>query len=409
MVQESMQTADVVLIASVGRTPEPLEASLAEHTPDAAILIASEDSMGVAAQLRERYPEIRFKTLLVNQPEHLVEPFRKAREALSLAKAMEAKTIVADITGGTKPMTAGVVLALSGLGVTFSYVGGARRDPDTGRVLSGAERIRLLEDPTERFYESEWRSFKLAWNSWRFDSAASTLQRLLENGPALSPSERRFFNHLLGVTNGLAAWDRFHHAEALEYFEAHLHVALAIAEAWRHGNKLRVLTALASRLDRLRNLVKTSGKPTMELLGDLLANADRRAESGRFDDALARLYRAVELAAEADLYGRMGIVLRDPATWPDRIDEALKARASQVMGLKSTLDLAFDVDLQMGNRDTLAQNLRADYDRMLPLLEKRHRSILAHGTSPVSEADYSAFRALFEKYGLLQATPWPRW
>jgi len=409
MDQEGNKTADVVLIASVGRTQEPLEASLAEHTPHAAILIASEDTMGTAAQLRESYPEVSFKTLLLNDPENLTESFRLARKALAMAKKLEAKAIVADITGGTKPMTAGLVLALSGLGVVFSYVGGIQRDPDTGRVLSGSERARVLEDPTVRFHEAEWKAFRQSWNAWRMDAAAEVLGRLLENNPALSPSEQKFFRHLQGVSLGMAAWDRFHHAEALMGIEGNLPVALAIAEAWRHGNKVRVLKTIEAELPRLKRLVKKEGRPTMELLADLLANADRRAEAGHYDDAIARLYRALELAAEADLHHRTGILLRKPETWPDGLQPLMQSRTQRLLGLQSVLDLIFDIDVQLGNQGTLAQKLRAQKLQMGDVLRKRNESILAHGTKPVDHNSHLSFRQVFTGLNLEAAPAWPKW
>jgi len=82
-----------------------------------------------------------------------------------------------------------------------------------------------------------------------------------------------------------------------------------------------VLGELEEQLSFLRKLVEEEGKPTENLLEDLLANAERRAETGRYDDALARLYRALELAAEADLYHRTGIVLGAPDTWPESLPE----------------------------------------------------------------------------------------
>jgi len=410
MEQKPLQTVDTVLIASVGRTLEPLEATLANHAPEAAILIASEDTMGTAAQLREGYPEVSFKTLLLDDPENLTGSFRLARKALAMAKSMEARAIFVDITGGTKPMTAGLVLALSGLGVTFSYVGGQQRDPETGRVLSGSERIVELEDPTERFHEAEWRAYKQAWNAWRMDTAADILRRLLANSPALSPSEHRFFKHLLGVTLGMASWDRFHHAEALEHLENNISVALAIAEAWRHGAKVRVLGSLESQLTSLSHMAKSSRKPTRGLLEDLLANAERRAEAGRYDDALARLYRAIELAAEADLYERTGIVLREPDTWKDAdLKNKYGERASQLLGLFSVLDIIFDIDVHLGNKGTLAQKLRSEMQNQRALLQKRHKSILAHGTEAVHKEDYLEFKKVFETHGIKTDNTWPKW
>jgi len=163
------------LIATVGYTADPLLASVVEHEPEAVILLASQDTLEVAARLRSEFPELRHHVLVIDDSESLTEAFRKAREALVLARSWESRAIVAEIAGGTKPMTAGLTLALSGMGVTFSYVGGAERDPSTGRVVPGRERVRVLEDPTERFHVAEWRAFRAAWNGWRFQTAQSVI------------------------------------------------------------------------------------------------------------------------------------------------------------------------------------------------------------------------------------------
>jgi len=395
------------LIATVGRTADPVEISVLEHEPDALLLIAGQDTLGVAAGIRESYPQLASRVMLVEDAESLLEAFRVARRAYRQAKEWGARAVLADITGGTKPMTAGLTLALSGLGVTFVYVGGERRDPETGRVVSGAERVRVLEDPTERYHEAEWRAFKSAWNAWRMATAATVLGNLLK-APMLGPSEHRFYENLRKVALGLDAWDRFHHDEALALLQEGLPIALAVAEAWRHGAKVRVLRGLQAHLGHLAKLVRKKGKPTRALLADLLANADRRAAAGRYDDALARLYRALELAAEADLYTRTGIVLRDPQTWPESLRRSLRDHA-EPFGLKGVLDLAFDVDLRLGNQGTLAQRIRGSWESIEPYLKKRHQSILAHGTLPVSEEDYRGLRSVFDGWGIESAPEWPRW
>ena len=399
---------DNVLIATVGHTQEPLQYSLAQHEPRAAIFIASQDTLGTVAHLKAAHPNLHSHTLILEDAESLTEAYKAARKAYVLAKRWEAASIVADLSGGTKPMTAGVALALSGLGITFSYVGGERRD-EHGRVVSGGERLRLLEDPTVRFHELEWRSFRNAWNAWRMGSAADALKQILRNASLLGPSEIKFYNHLLLATEGLETWDRFHHSQALEKIKQGLPIALAIAEAWRHGAKARVLTALEEQRIRLEQLVDKAGYPTYALLADLLANADRRADARRYDDALARLYRALELAAEADLYERTGIVLANAATWPDGVQSTLERGSKKLFGLQAVLDLIFDVDVQLGNQGTLAQRLRTEKMRLGEVLQKRHRSILAHGTEPVSKEDYEAFRSLFTRLDLKPAPKWPKW
>jgi CRISPR-associated protein (TIGR02710 family) len=397
-----------VLILTVGTTREPLEVALSEHAPEGVVFLASQASHPVAAELLRDYgASFRHHTLLLEDAESLLEAYQKALLALRKALEWEAKAIVADLTGGTKPMAAGLTLALTGRGVVFSYVGGERRDPETGRVLSGHERLRLLEDPTARFGLREWAGFTRAWNALNLGMALSELESLLSR--PLSPSEARFYRAMQGVVEGLMEWDRFRHQEALKRLSAHLPVALAVAEAWGHGGKVRVLKGLEALLPHLQSIVEAGEKPTFPLLQDLLANAERRAALGRFDDALARLYRALELAVEADLQERLGFTLKDPKTWPEGFPESLRERVLKPRGLMELLEAAFDLDLAFGQRGTLAQRLYGERNRLQPLLQKRHGSILAHGTRPVEREDYERLRdflaGLDER--LRPLPPWP--
>ena len=48
----------------------------------------------------------------------------------------------------------------------------------------------------------------------------------------------------------------------------------------------------------LKRILKKTKANGYELVGDLLNNAERRASQQRYDDAIARLYRATELFAQ---------------------------------------------------------------------------------------------------------------
>ncbi len=398
-----------VLILTVGHTREPLEVSIGEHTPEGVIFLASQDSQPTVAEVLKAWGGgFRHHTLLLEDAESLLEAYQAAQKALRKALEWEASAIIADLTGGTKPMAAGLVLALTGRGVTFSYVGGEKRDPITGRVLSGTERLRLLEDPTARLGLREWQAFTRAWNALNLGVALAELEALLQR--ELSPSERRFYEAMRKVVEGLAEWDRFRHRTAWEHLSQSLPIALAVAEAWGHGTKVRVLKALEEALPTLKALAEAEGRPSFPLLQDLLANAERRAEVGRYDDALARLYRAIELAVEADIHDRLGFLLKDPKTWPEGFPESLRERILKPRGLMDLLEAAFDLDLAFGQKGTLAQRLYGEKNRLQALLQKRHESILAHGTRPVERKEYEALRNFLQGLDerLRPLPPWPK-
>lgn len=393
-----------VLILTVGQTIEPLEFSLAEHAPlKGVVFVASQSSYPVAGELLKQYGgQLKHHTLLINDHEDLNEAYRRGIEALQKALEWDGRPILADISGGTKTMVAGLTLALSGKGVTFSYVGGGQRDAQ-GRVESGSERMRLLEDPTQRYGLREWEGFRQAWNGADFRAAQDFLSELLAR--PLTPSEQRFYTHLKGVTEAMLDWDLFHHKAAWQKLEAHLEPALAVAEAWGHGAKVRVLEGLQEAQARLRQILDKEGKPTRALLSDLLANAERRVARGRYDDALARLYRAVELAAEADLYERAGIELRQASTYPDSLQDLAGPKAP---GLKEALGLIFEIDTRLGHSGTLAQRLYGDYSKRLQgLLQQRHQSILAHGIKPVKPEALEGLQDYLRELGLEAAPAWP--
>lgn len=56
---------------------------------------------------------------------------------------------------------------------------------------------------------------------------------------------------------------------------------------------------------------------------DLLANAKRRKDEGRIDDAVARLYRAIEVVAQVALKDRHGFKSSEKVPL-DRVPEALR-------------------------------------------------------------------------------------
>ncbi len=219
-----------------------------------------------------------------------------------------------------------------------------------------------------------------AWNALNLGMALSELESLLSR--PLSPSEARFYGAMRAWWK--ASWSGTASGTGRPWRSSPpTSVALAVAEAWGHGGKVRVLQGLEALLPHLKATVEAGGKPTFALLRDLLANAERRAELGRFDDALARLYRALELAAEADIHERLGLVLKDHQTWPEGFPQSLRERLLKPRGLMDLLEAAFELDLAFGQQGTLAQRLFGEKNRLQALLQRRHESILAHGTRPV--------------------------
>jgi CRISPR-associated protein (TIGR02710 family) len=146
-------------------------------------------------------------------------------------------------------------------------------------------------------------------------------------------------------------------------------------------------------------------------LADLLANAIRRIEQGRFDDAVARLYRLSEYICQVRFRTVFGIERQDNptrkvdltvlASKAPRLAENLAGRKRPEngrvdVGLRDAIDALAEAD------DPVGRAMKGRSDPPTPesrkrgplgqLLDARNDSLLAHGIAPVHEKIASAMR-----------------
>ena len=136
----------------------------------------------------------------------------------------------------------------------------------------------------------------------------------------------------------------------------------------------------------ISNLRREDGKPEPYYVADLINNAERRAEESKYDDAVARLYRTMELIAQYRLRKNYGIDPSNAET--EKIPQSLMEKWN-IPKDRKTVKLALNSDYEL--LDALGDPLGQKYmeDRKLKnLLLKRNASILAHGQTPVTKQTY---------------------
>ena len=290
-----------MLIATIGHTPEPIALAIAAHGPTQVALVASAASMATA---REVLAHFGFGAMVwsVDDAESLSDAYRVTRQELAAAfDRFDVAALIVDVTGGTKAMATGVALACRGLGATFSYVGGTQRDA-VGRVMSGSERLRVLDDPTAAEVDAAWWTLREAWNAHAYAFGVRIARRAEQ--AAWRSVERSFHRAMASVCAGMAAWDAGDHAAA----EAALIPAVAAAHdaaiRLRHGEKERVLRAMVRYAARLGALLAGDAHA---LTADALRLAARRQALGERFAALTWLAwgarRVVAASGEAALGG----------------------------------------------------------------------------------------------------------
>jgi CRISPR-associated protein (TIGR02710 family) len=396
-------TADhVLLIATVGGSPEPLVAALKHWGPARTLFVPSHDTQPAVRQVLELAAT---EGVVVEPGAYDVEAVADAQDLTACLRALqkldgpvrgwlargEGFSVAVDYTGGTKTMSAALALWARRWPCRFSYVGGRERTRNgIGIVVSGSEIPLVTRNPWNALGYQTVEDACAAFDAGDFRAAAEMLSTARNGaGDARVKGEMAA---LLEVVEAYSAWDRFRHTDAAKRFERLAAGENDLRAVLGESAASRLLREADGHLAHLRDLADP-GETTEALVLDLLANAARRAREGRYDDAVARLYRATEALAQIRLRGAFGLATdRMPI---DRVPEPLcehwrsRARDGSVkLGLQDAFALLRALGDPLGERFTA---LGLDNTRQSPL-SARNQSILAHGWNPISERSQRALR-----------------
>ncbi len=394
-----------LFVCTVGGSPAPIIYSLTQHAPKFALFLCSASSAtAVEEQILPALPEEIANALVhaihtLRDEQDLLACVRDMRAAVNSAKeafGLGSAPLLADFTGGTKVMSAALVLALAEYDVHFTYIGGGQRSKNgLGTVIEGTEKVMRLANPWEVLGFSPIRQLVDAFNFRDFAKATRLAEELAQRR-----ERAELFRALARLSEAYALWDGF------DYPQAHrvLPMALDALEALSAQGLCPALppllalvrkncTELCAASDELATFEENKS-PCPVALRDLAANALRREEQGRFDDASARYYSLLEKGAKIELASRFGIDTSDvqssllPASFlkettlvpshDGRLQLPLFKAYLLLACLNNPLGLAF-----MQHKDRLEQVLRI-----------RNSSLLAHGFAPVDAATCEELRSL---------------
>jgi CRISPR-associated protein (TIGR02710 family) len=391
----------VLLMCSVGGTPEPVVAAIRQWRPTRIMFLCSDQtraSISAALDLLAGNddpaipPGCTDETLL-RDPQDLQHTLRDLRPLDHYVQSWHQRradyVVVVDFTGGTKVMSAALALVARRWKCTFSYVGGQERNKDgVGVVVSGREKPFSQFNPWDALGYQAVEDAVAVFNHGGYAAAAALLDGAVKN--AEKPEVKRELSTLKAVIDAYAAWDRFDHKEAAQRFTDALKNRNDLAAVFSHDAS-SLIARLERQGDRVAHLA-AQNEPTTASVEDLLHNARRRAAERRFDDAVARLYRAVEALAQVRLRENHDIPDTKAVSLtqlPDslRTEWANRGRdnSSFALGLQDAYRLLNDRGDELGRK--FFQLGLADEQRS-PLVS-RNQSILAHGFHPVGEALYN--------------------
>lgn len=216
-----------------------------------------------------------------------------------LREGFSAADLMADITRGTKTMSAALALAAVRHGVpTLRYITG-QRGPG-GVVVPGTEVVHEFSTHQIQARRDVDLALHLIYR-WNFAAVDAVLPGT--TGPFSKLLPRWLFQEaqtLRAVAAFYGAWDCFDYAGACKVafptdadLPAHLEPLIPTPETRTWLKKLTEPVLDPGRLEAVPQLSR--------LAQDLLANAERRLKMGQYEDAMIRIYRVLELAARMAL------------------------------------------------------------------------------------------------------------
>ncbi|WP_295592629.1 TIGR02710 family CRISPR-associated CARF protein [uncultured Methanobrevibacter sp.] len=137
---------------------------------------------------------------------------------------------------------------------------------------------------------------------------------------------------------------------------------------------------LNQNIDALKDIVNKENDRCYYILASILNNARRRFDENKFDDAIARLYRSLELVAQIQLYNKYGIITENVDIDILRRDKINSKFINRVKKRKfKRIALKEDYELLLYYGDELGKLYYKNKDEMMELSNYRNDSILAHG------------------------------
>lgn len=141
-----------VMLVSLGGSAEPVLYTLGRQQPEYILFFVSAESAGQIQGIIRGLPyQCRdFDRLLSPSAESLGDCYRALRDQLPSKLAQwgpSPQELLVDYTGGTKSMSAAIVLATMEQAHRYSYVGGVERDKGgVGVVLGGRKRMHYIQN-----------------------------------------------------------------------------------------------------------------------------------------------------------------------------------------------------------------------------------------------------------------------
>lgn len=321
------------------------------------------------------------------------EVYGKIKKHLDMFRG---KKIAVDLTRGKRAMSAGAAIVGDFFGCDLIYMDEEWID-EIKRGVPGTEKLVLVQNPLYLFGDLEKHFAYELFNRHEYSAAQKLFEELCKKVP-----DPRDFEVRTLISHGYDLW------ESLNYKAAFQKLDLAFLKIKQYGITELNLDQLRLNLKVLETLQKAqqSGvdffevlkdeKFVIHLLVDIYCNALRRAEQNRFEDALLRFYRLIELVSQHRL-AKMNIDTSSPNQLKlNEIEQKFKEVTKQLHGKEKEIPNQIAlmdghiILFSFGDEIWKDKNIK-DLMTFLECIKLRDYSIVAHGITLVDRQLYQKF------------------
>ena len=398
-----------IIICSVGFRPLPVILTTLIVRPIKLYLLHSSESHRHAEQIRDDpvvrnlWPNPDERIILRSlSPTGLTDAPENYDHLQNILTENSNGNFLVDISGGVKVMGISLAAAAFWHRVPVVYQLG---EEVKGIIKPFSSSLITLDNPFMHFGSTELQSIQKLFQSGNYDAAGALCENMRESiGDISTLGKLDILRELIQVYQH---WDSFAHSSLQDDpIRKTAKMLLASKDKMdRFGLNFADDAKIEENICFLEDVENSWAREQGSIndkfrLVDIYASAQRRACAGKYDDAVARLYRCLEMCASICLL-KCGI---DDVREPDfrfflnifdgeqELRDAFQDQSGYSLPT-SRLGLNAQMTLLALSNQSFHKRIASIYQDMekKQLLEKRNRSILAHGTVPISKEEYRQF------------------
>jgi len=379
---------------SMDKSKEHLSKMIYEEKIDLVVIVAFPDILNYIPDLKTYYKDnygedLNLNVLIIKDLNNMDYVFERFKYKIN---EFPNSDITINYTNGSNKLSAiGIIIArLYGLKIQDKF------------EIEDTAKLSEFNVVDERNSGSIMYIIKKLLNNYSYNIAKELLE---ENYSVLNVVEQRFS----GIIDLYYRWDSFDYI-----FKDYGYLIDFFTNLESLPENIKALEILSDNNNKLFNSYK---------IADLINNAGRRIEENRYDDAVIRLYKTLELISEVELYEKYGIKKNDVHINELRelnIDkQSLKTNIDRLdyKYPKYNISLKSSFFLLQKLYDDVGKHYYYNKDQYQQLFQKRNISILVHGsyTYNVVEVNqmYELVVSMAKKYDkdmdkYLEATKFPK-